>query len=133
MSGLWVCLLPQPFYLFLKSEPVGSAAIGFAKFQFFRKPVHYHTTRCMAAGIFKTRASKKPRKNEMFRAYSLCSLFDTLENRVVTSRLTLASFWKHFWVIPTRQQEQTLAKDGGFFIPRIVDLNIPVAFKENDG
>ena len=56
----------------------------------------------MATGIFNTRNDEKSGKTRHLRVYLICGLFDTLENRVVTSGLTLASILKHFLGIPTK-------------------------------
>ena len=47
----------------------------------------------------RVKSKGKPRH---FGIYLICGLFDTLENRVVTSGLTLASILKHFLGIPTK-------------------------------
>ena len=46
--------------------------------------------------------TKSRGKTRHLRVYLICGLFDTLENRVVTSGLTLASILKHFLGIPTK-------------------------------
>ena len=40
-------------------------------------------------------------KVNRFRVYLKCDLFDTPENRVITSGLTLAALCKAFWLNPT--------------------------------
>jgi len=73
---------------------------------------------CRGTGIFITRACEIVGKTRHFGLYLLCGLFDTLENRVITSGLTLASFWKHFGYPNQARGALTLAKDGGCLNPR---------------
>jgi hypothetical protein len=49
--------------------------------------------------------AKSGGKTYHFGVYLIRGLFDTLENRVVTSGLTLASILEAFLGIPTKQEE----------------------------
>lgn len=65
----------------------------------------YDTTPCRATGIFIIRAVEIAGKMRHFGVYLLCGLFDTLENRVITSGLSLASFLEAFWVFQPSTEE----------------------------
>jgi hypothetical protein len=49
--------------------------------------------------------AKSKGKARTFGIYNICGLFDTLENRVITSGLTLASISEAFWVFQPSTKE----------------------------
>jgi hypothetical protein len=54
-------------------------------------PVQHHTTDAGALASLSPAPAESKGKSRHFAIYLMCGLFDTLENRVVTSGLTLAS------------------------------------------
>jgi len=56
------------------------------------------------ASLSPARAKSKG-KARHFGIYLICGLFDTLENRVITSGLTLASISEAFWVFQPGNKE----------------------------
>jgi hypothetical protein len=67
--------------------------------------VRWHTTRCRSTSISNTRAGKSSGKTNHFAVYLICGLFDTSENRVITSGLALASILEASLRFPAMQEE----------------------------
>ena len=77
--------------------------------------------------------AKSKGKTHHFAIYLLCGLFDTLENRVITSGLTLASIRKHF-AYPTRYAGVlNLANVEAAQSPGKPVWNLVLVLKENAG
>jgi hypothetical protein len=77
---------------------------------------------------------KSKGKTHHFIIYLICGLFDTLENRVITSELTLASISEAFWV--SNQVRRSLKPSQKWRLlksPGKSVWNFVLALKENDG
>ncbi|MDQ1636732.1 MAG: hypothetical protein QOF62_71 [Pyrinomonadaceae bacterium] len=66
-------------------------------------PVQHDTTDAGALASLSPAPAESKGKSRHFGVYLMCGLFDTLENRVVTSGLTLASNSEAFWY-PTKYE-----------------------------